>query len=102
MITYSIKKNRLKKSGLFGIDLMENGALTLKRDTDRHLYLPAIDSAEKGASWGRLSFDCDILQFDIVTFDFSIINSFFIYISDYSITHIFVFFKIYFKNFVLI
>lgn len=61
-ITYSIKKNRLKKSGLFGIDLMENGALTLKRDTDRHLYLPAIDSAEKGASWGRLSFDCDITE----------------------------------------
>ena len=61
-ITYTIKRNRLKKSGLTGIELKDDGTLYLTPDTERHLYLPAIDSAESGANWGRLSFDCDITE----------------------------------------
>ena len=61
-ITYTIKNNRLKHSGLYGMEIAGEGTLSLNREIDRHLYLPAIDSAEEGASWGRISFDCDITE----------------------------------------
>ncbi|MCR5097596.1 MAG: hypothetical protein K6B14_01460 [Lachnospiraceae bacterium] len=61
-INYSVKNNRLKKSGLYGMDIAGPGVLNLSRDMERHLYLPAIDSAEENASWGRLSFNCDITE----------------------------------------
>ena len=61
-IKYTIKNNRLKNSGLTGMEIAGPGILNLTRDSERHLYLPAIDSAEEGANWGRLSFDCDITE----------------------------------------
>ncbi len=61
-IKYTIKNNRLKKSGMTGMEISGEGVLTLTPDSERHLYLPAIDSAEDRANWGRISFDCDITE----------------------------------------
>ncbi len=61
-INYTIKNNRLKKSYIQGMDISGQGELTLSRESERHLYLPPIDSAEDRASWGRISFDCDITE----------------------------------------
>ena len=62
-IKYSIKKNRLSHSLLLGMELdEENDRLYLTPDETRRLYLPPIDQASDGASWGRLSFDADITE----------------------------------------
>ncbi len=61
-IYYSIKKNRLKRSYLSGAEILEDGSLALNHDTERHIYLPAIDSAESRSGWGRLFFSCDITE----------------------------------------
>ena len=61
-IYYSIKKNRLKQSYIEGMEISEDGSLKLDNIPERHLYLPALDSAEERASWGRLSFKADITE----------------------------------------
>lgn len=60
-INYSIKKNRLKKALLIGMEMDENGVLTTKEDTALHyVILRGIDSATDDAEWGRCSFSIDI------------------------------------------
>ncbi len=61
-IKYTIKKNRLRHSGMQGMELLDSGELKLLDEHDRHLYLPAIDSAEVSASWGRISLVADITE----------------------------------------
>lgn len=61
-IYYSIRKNRLKQAGLSGVELLDDGSLSLTPEIERHIYLPAIDSAEEKSQWGRLSFDLDITE----------------------------------------
>ncbi len=61
-IYYTIKKNRLKHSGLFGMELQEDGTLFLTNSYERHLYLMAIDSSMSDAQWGRLSFRADTTE----------------------------------------
>ena len=61
-ITYSIKKNRLKRAGMFGMELDENGVITLHNEAERHLYLTGLDSSEEKATWGRISFIAEITE----------------------------------------
>ena len=61
-IHYTIKQNRLKHAGMTGMELSEDGRIILSNDSERHLYLPVIDSAESDAKWGRLSFKADITE----------------------------------------
>ena len=65
-IHYTIKNNRLKKAGMFGVELQDDGQLYLTQETQRHIYFPVIDSAENDARWGRLSFETDITESMVV------------------------------------
>ncbi len=62
-IYYSIRKNRLKKAFLDGIEPIEDyGRLRLADTPVRRMYLQAIDSAEDKSQWGRLSFDAELTE----------------------------------------
>ena len=62
-ISYTIKRNRLKKARLFGMELKEDDSLfLLPEEPERHIYLHAIDSAEERATWGRIVFDAEITE----------------------------------------
>lgn len=62
-VHYSIKKNRLKKAYMTGIEPVDDYAsLKLTGETARRLYLRAIDSADAGSQWGRLSFDAVLTE----------------------------------------
>lgn len=56
-IQYSIKKNRLQKARLEGMDLQEDGSLRLREEEEYHLMvLGALDSGIPDCPWGRLTF----------------------------------------------
>ncbi|MBQ7677505.1 MAG: hypothetical protein IJT32_04655 [Lachnospiraceae bacterium] len=60
---YSIKKNRLRAAYMTGIEPVDDYAgLKLTKETARRLYLKAIDSADAGSQWGRLSFDASLTE----------------------------------------
>ncbi|MBQ9633010.1 MAG: hypothetical protein IJV04_08900 [Lachnospiraceae bacterium] len=62
-IKYSIKKNRLRHSLMKGMELdEENERIYLTQEEVRRLYLPAIDQADEGGTWGRLSFDVELTE----------------------------------------
>ncbi len=67
-INYSIKKNRLKKALMDGMELDEaNNRLYLSPQEHRSIYLPAIDKAEDIGDWGRFFFDTHITE-DMVVY----------------------------------
>ena len=61
-IYYTIKRNRLKHSGMTGMELRDDDTIYLTPEPERHLYLPPIDSAEISSQWGRISFVADITE----------------------------------------
>lgn len=68
MATYTIKNNRLRQAHIEGMRLAQDRSLLyLTPEYERHLYLGVIDSAERGGSWGRLSFQAK-LQEDMVPY----------------------------------
>ena len=57
---YSIGKNRIELGYYPGFELTEDGVLqALPDEPDHCLYLKAIDSANPGSDWGRLSFNME-------------------------------------------
>lgn len=67
-INYSIKKNRLRRALMDGMELdEENNRLYLSPQEQRIIYLPPIDKAEEIGDWGRLYFDADITE-DMVVY----------------------------------
>ena len=62
-ITYSIKKNRLSKAQLTGMELREDGSIGLLENTSIHyMVLPVFDSAQMDASWSRLYFEPELTE----------------------------------------
>lgn len=60
-IQYSIKKNRLSKARMEGIELQEDGSLLLNEGENYHLLvLGALDSAIPDCPWGRLFFEAEL------------------------------------------
>ncbi len=63
-INYSIRKNRLERSFLSGMEIdEENGGLMFDGGTGIHrVYLDVIDSATEDATWGRFSFSAGLQE----------------------------------------
>lgn len=56
-VTYSIKKNRIRRGICKGFSLLEEDVLVAQpEETEHYLFLPAIDSAREDTTWGRLHF----------------------------------------------
>ena len=64
-INYSIRKNRLERSYLSGMEIDEDeGGLFFNGGTGIHrLYLDVIDSAMEDANWGRFSFYAELQEY---------------------------------------
>ncbi len=60
-VVYSIRKNRYEQGKLTGLNILENGTLSLAEGTSiHHLFLRGLDSAVRDAEWTRLSFILEI------------------------------------------
>ncbi|MCR4591184.1 MAG: phage tail protein [Lachnospiraceae bacterium] len=57
MPRYTIRKNRIKQSGVSGFELLKDGSLRMNENEMFHgIFLRGIDSTEDESGWGRLSF----------------------------------------------
>ncbi len=67
-ITYSIKKNRLEKSYMRGMEMdPQTGDVYLEKDVSFHrLFLTKFDAAEDDALWGRFSMDMQITDTQVL------------------------------------
>lgn len=65
---YSIKKNRFRRSFLYGMEIENENSLRCEPNTYRRLFITdAIDGIENGAKWGRLHLNWEVTGDMVVT-----------------------------------